>query len=107
MPVSTVVDDAVQSYGPLTSWPTGAVAVTASDGDVEATPAGVVTELAGAAASAASRFAEVTPGQWLCRGRRSDGVQYTVETFGRNLVHEVAHHLHDVTGVRYSDPDRP
>jgi hypothetical protein len=49
----------------------------------------------------------VTPGQWLRRGRRSDGVQYTVETFGRNLVHEVVHHLYDVTGVQYSGPHRP
>ena len=73
----------------------------------ELVPAEVVTELAGAAAAAASRFAEITPGQWLRRGRRSDGVQYTVETFGRNLVHEVVHHLYDVTGIRYSGPHRP
>ena len=69
----------------------------------ELVPAEVVTELS----AAASRFTELTPGQWLRRGRRSDGVQYTVETFGRNLVHEVVHHLCDVTGVRYSGPHRP
>jgi hypothetical protein len=73
----------------------------------ELVPAEVISELTAAAAVAASRFAEVTPGQWLRRGRRSDGVPYTVETFGRNLVHEVVHHLSDVTGVRYCDPHHP
>jgi hypothetical protein len=73
----------------------------------ELVPAEVVSEIAAAAAAAASRFAEVTPDQWLRRGRRSDGVPYTVETFGRNLVHEVVHHLYDVTGVRCSGPHHP
>jgi len=32
-------------------------------------------------------------------GFRSDGARFTVESFARYFVHDLAHHLHDVTGV--------
>ena len=34
-------------------------------------------------------------------GRRSDGAQFTIETFARYFIHDPVHHLYDVTGVRY------
>jgi hypothetical protein len=73
----------------------------------EQVPADVAAQLIDAAATAVSRFADVAPGQWLRKGRRSDGAQFTVETFGRHLVHEAVHHWYDVTGVRHSDPHYP
>ena len=48
------------------------------------------------------RFAAVSGDQWRRPGRRSDGAVFTVESFGRYLVHDPVHHLYDVTGVRYS-----
>jgi hypothetical protein len=68
----------------------------------ELVPAEVATEITDAAAVAARGFASVTGDQWLRKGRRSDGAQFTVETFGRHLVHEAVHHLYDVTGVQHS-----
>jgi hypothetical protein len=53
------------------------------------------------AAAAAGRLDRIGAGQWQRTGRRSDGVSYTIETFGRNLLHEAVHHLYDVTGVPY------
>jgi hypothetical protein len=50
----------------------------------------------------AGRFAAVSGDQWRRPGRRSDGAVFTVETFGRYLVHDPVHHLYDVTGVRYA-----
>jgi hypothetical protein len=38
----------------------------------------------------------VTGGQWQRTGVRSDGALFTVETFGRYLVHDPTHHLWDV-----------
>ena len=77
------------------------------DGPGEDETAGGAAQLTDAAATAVSRFADVAPGQWLRKGRRSDGAQFTVETFGRNLAHEAVHHLYDVTGIRYGDPHYP
>ena len=59
----------------------------------------IAAELAAAAATAAGRLQRIGAGQWQRTGRRSDGANYTVETFGRNLVHEAVHHLYDVTGI--------
>jgi len=43
--------------------------------------------------------------QWARSGRRSDGASFTVETFARYFVHDPVHHLYDVTGVRYAQPE--
>jgi DinB superfamily len=84
------------------NWDQDQAAVTGQYG--KQVPAEVASQLTDAAATAVSRFTQVAPAQWLRRGRRSDGAQFTVEGFGRNLVHEAVHHLHDVTGVRYGEP---
>jgi len=66
----------------------------------EQDPARVCAELAGAADTIASRFAAVTGDQWPRTGRRSDGAQFTIETFARYFIHDPVHHLYDVTGTR-------
>ena len=34
-------------------------------------------------------------------GRRSDGARFTVESLGRYLLHDLVHHVHDITGRRF------
>ena len=63
-------------------------------------PVVVGPQLTEAAAALADRFASVSGDQWLRTGRRSDGAEFSVETFGRYFIHDPVHHLYDVTGVR-------
>jgi hypothetical protein len=69
----------------------------------EQDPTVVTAELQEAAETLAGRFEHVRGEVWQRTGRRSDGVQFTVETFGRYLVHDPIHHLYDVTGRRYEN----
>ena len=62
----------------------------------EQDPAIVAGELAAAAVAIARSFAGVGADQWSRPGRRSDGAEFTVETFARYFVHDPVHHLHDV-----------
>ena len=59
-------------------------------------PAIVAVELHGAATGIADRFDAVTGDEWSRRGSRSDGANFTVESFARYVVHDVTHHLVDV-----------
>jgi len=61
-------------------------------------PSVVAAELTAAAEAIATRFASVHGGQWSRPGRRSDGAQFTIETFARYFIHDPVHHLYDVTG---------
>jgi hypothetical protein len=63
----------------------------------EQDPVVVADELAGAAESLAGAFATVDGQTWDRRGTRSDGAHFTVETFGRYMIHDPVHHLYDVT----------
>ena len=63
----------------------------------EQDPATVAGELVGAAATLADRFDALDEAQWQRPGRRSDGVSFTVATFAVYFVHDVVHHLHDVS----------
>jgi hypothetical protein len=65
----------------------------------EQDPAAVASELAAAGEAIANRFAGVSTAQRRRRGRRSDGAEFTIETFGRYFIHDQVHHLWDVTGV--------
>jgi hypothetical protein len=56
-----------------------------------------------AATSLALSIDEVGESQWHRGGQRSDGSQFTVESFLRYLIHDPVHHLWDVSG---SDPAR-
>ena len=62
----------------------------------EQQPAAVAAELVAAADRIADRFAAVNAEQWQRVGLRSDGARFTVESFGRYLLHDVVHHQHDV-----------
>jgi hypothetical protein len=59
-------------------------------------PAVVATELVRAADALGSSFRTVTGGLWGRRGNRSDGASFTVDSFGRYMIHDPVHHLYDV-----------
>jgi hypothetical protein len=45
-----------------------------------------------------ARIRSLTPDQYSRRGFRSDGAEFTVLTFIQYFLHDVIHHLWDVTG---------
>ncbi len=59
-------------------------------------PVIVADELVAAATILATSFNAVSGDDWQRPGRRSDGAQFTVESFARYLVHDPFHHLWDV-----------
>lgn len=69
----------------------------------EQDPDVVTREFSAAANTLADRFAGVHGEQWQRVGRRSDGAQFTIDTFGRYFIHDPIHHLYDVTGDQYGD----
>jgi hypothetical protein len=62
----------------------------------EQDPRQVAVELEEAARRLADDFDTVSGSAWARRGTRSDGAQFTVESFARYLIHDPIHHLHDV-----------
>ena len=56
----------------------------------------VAEEIVSAAAALADLFSTVEPHQWARTGVRSDGVPFTVDSFGRYFVHDPLHHVFDV-----------
>lgn len=62
----------------------------------EQDPNVVRVELESAADALAARFDGVTGNDWGRTGYRSDGAEFTVETFARYLLHDPVHHLWDV-----------
>jgi hypothetical protein len=83
------------------NWDQDATAVAERYGEQD--PTRVTAELLEAAETLAGRFGQVSGEVWQRTGRRSDGARFTVETFGRYLVHDPIHHLYDVTGRRYEN----
>lgn len=65
---------------------------------IESDPDEVAAELAAAAESFVDRLRSLTADQLERRGRRSDGAEFTVATFSQYFLHDVVHHLWDVTG---------
>lgn len=61
-------------------------------------PAVVADELSAEASHAASTFAAVRDDEWARVGLRSNGSRFTVMTLGQYFMHDVIHHLHDVSG---------
>ena len=59
-------------------------------------PAVVAEELASAAEAMASAYDGVSGEQWARTGRRSDGAEFTVDSFARYYLHDIEHHLHDI-----------
>jgi hypothetical protein len=79
------------------NWDQDATAV--ADRYAERNPARVAAELRDAAGVIAARFGQVSGDQWQRTGFRSDGARFTVESFARYFIHDLVHHLYDVTGV--------
>ena len=66
---------------------------------VRAQAGGAVSSLDEAAAQRlVSQVAEIEARAWERRGTRSNGSVFTVETFLQYVLHDVVHHLWDVTG---------
>ena len=63
----------------------------------EQDPTVVGEQLVAAATTLADRFDALDAAQWQRPGRRSDGVSFTVASFAVYFVHDVVHHLHDVS----------
>jgi hypothetical protein len=53
-------------------------------------------EIVIAADELADRFDAVTAGEWSRLGMRSDGAAFSIESFGKYLLHDPIHHLWDV-----------
>jgi len=64
----------------------------------EQEPSRVQAEVVEAAQGLAERIDTVTGDTWQRPGRRSDGANFTVESIARYMLHDVVHHLHDVSG---------
>ena len=64
----------------------------------EQEPETVADELEVAAETFVSRLSSVRPDQRGRRGRRSDGSEFTVASLSQYFLHDVVHHLWDVTG---------
>jgi hypothetical protein len=77
------------------NWDQDATALT--DRYWEQDPVVVSRDLLEAADEIARRFAGVNEAQWTRTGRRSDGARFTVDSFARYFLHDIVHHLHDVT----------
>ncbi len=60
-------------------------------------PGSVATALVENAAVASATYASVRADQWQRTGRRSNGSQFTVGSLGRYHLHDVVHHLWDVS----------
>ncbi len=61
-------------------------------------PARVAKELALAAVQIVTSFSGVSGDEWQRPGRRSNGSEFTVDTFARYFMHDLVHHVHDVGG---------
>lgn len=61
-------------------------------------PATVVEQYADEAEAAAAAFDSLMPDEYGRPGRRSNGSTFTIETLGVYFLHDIEHHVHDVTG---------
>ena len=77
------------------NWDQDATAVERDYGSQD--PATVADELVGAARTVARLYASVTDATRGRRGLRSNGDEFTVESLGRYHLHDVVHHLRDVS----------
>jgi hypothetical protein len=78
------------------NWDQDATAVEERYGEQD--PAVVARELREAGAALGAIFASVEGDGWGRTGRRSDGAAFTVDSIGRYYLHDIEHHLWDVTG---------
>jgi hypothetical protein len=71
----------------------------------EQDPALVADELAVEGERIAADFASVRDDEWDRPGRRSDGAVFTVDGLARYFLHDLVHHVHDVSRNRPDLPD--
>ena len=64
----------------------------------ESDPEVVADEIEAAALAFVNRLRSLQPEQLERRGRRSDGSEFTVASLSQYFLHDVIHHLWDVTG---------
>ena len=64
----------------------------------EQDPATVAVELAASGAELGALFAGVSGSGWERTGFRSDGASFTIDSIGRYYLHDIEHHVWDVTG---------
>jgi hypothetical protein len=76
------------------NWDQDAAAI--ADRYWEQAPVTVSTEIADAAQANAAAWATVAEDEWPRPGTRSNGSEFTLDTLGRYLLHDLRHHLHDV-----------
>lgn len=62
-------------------------------------PATVAAEVVAAADAVAAAYEQVGDDQWSRRGQRSDGSEFTIDSFARYHLHDLVHHAHDVSHV--------
>jgi hypothetical protein len=67
----------------------------------EQRPAQVAAGIRAAAERIAGSFSAVAGAQWARTGRRSNGSEFTVDTFARYFLHDLAHHAWDVSNSRW------
>jgi len=69
-----------------------------SDRYAEQDPPSVAEELAVSGHALGELFAGIEGAGWQRTGRRSDGASFTVDSIGRYYLHDIEHHIWDVTG---------
>lgn len=102
-----------ENYPTFAYWDQDQTAIEQRYGEQD--PEVVADELEAAARTFVDRLAAVQPSQLERRGRRSDGAEFTIATFSQYFLHDVVHHLWDVTGQQDAvsslelepDPRRP
>ena len=62
-------------------------------------PSTVSSELTQSSAAIADAFAGIGDDEWQRPGRRSNGSVFTVESLGRYFVHDLVHHVADISGA--------
>lgn len=87
------------------NWDQDAAAVADRYGEQD--PAAVAGSLGEAADAIAERFEGMSGNQWQRAGSRSDGANFTVESFAHYLIHDAVHHLYDVTGTQHAGSAAP
>ena len=78
------------------NWDQDATAIDEAYGEQD--PVAVSAELSAAGEEVGAIFASVEGDDWERTGRRSDGATFTVDSIARYYLHDIEHHLWDVTG---------
>lgn len=78
------------------NWDQDATAVEDRYGEQD--PETVAGELTRSGAELGSLFAGVSGDGWQRTGYRSDGAAFTIDSIGRYYLHDIEHHIWDVTG---------